>query len=307
MSPLPPDAKILVAGPGALGCLFAVRLARRWPCVYLLDHRPDRAAKLQENGLHVTGIMIGDWTPPPNRVRADVRGWPTMDVVLFFVNAPGFPAALSALRPVTGPQTALLVFPEAVDARSVEGRSRRVVAALTEDRARMEGPGRVFQEARGTTFLDASAPGASESAALLKGALIPVVLDRKLGDRRWKTLLAQVCVDLPTALTDTVQKDILVPPLQGLGDKLLEELAAAAKALGRPISPGALRARRDELIGKAPDAKSPLGRDLIRGRPTERAALLDPLLAAAKRAKVQTPFLSAMDLLLRRLEKEPRS
>jgi 2-dehydropantoate 2-reductase len=251
--------------------------------------------------------MIGDWTPPPNRVRADVRGWPVMDAVLVFVNAQGFPTALRASRPVTGPKTALLVFPEAVDARSAKGRSSRVVPALTEDRARMEGPGRVLHEARGTTFLDASAPGASESAALLRGADIPVVLDRKLGDRRWKTLLAQVCVDVPTALTDTVQKEILVSPLRGLGDRLLEECAATAKALKRPISSGDLRARRDELIGKAPDAKSPLGRDLLRGRPTERAALLDPLLAAAKKAKVPTPFLSAMDRLLRRLEKEPRS
>jgi 2-dehydropantoate 2-reductase len=307
MAPLSSDDKILVVGPGALGSLFAVRLARRWPGVYLLDHRPERAARLQEDGLHVTGVTLGDWTPPPNRVRADTRGWPVMDVVMFFVKAPGFPAALRASRPVTGPRTALLIFPEAVDSRTAQGSSRRVVAALTEDRARVEGPGRVVHEARGNTYLDASAPGASESAALFKGASIPVVLDRKLGDRRWKTLLAQVCMDLPTALTDTVQKDLLVPPLRGLGDRLLEECAAVAKALRRPIPCGVLRARRDDLIRQAPDAKSPLGRDLLRGRPTERAALLDPLLAAAKKARVHTPFLSAMDRLLRSLEKEPRA
>ena len=98
MASLPTDAKILIVGPGALGGLFAVRLARRWAGVYLLDHRSERAARLQEQGLHVTGVTLGDWTPPPNRVRAETGGWPTMDVVLFFVNAPGFQAALRATQ-----------------------------------------------------------------------------------------------------------------------------------------------------------------------------------------------------------------
>jgi 2-dehydropantoate 2-reductase len=295
--------RILVVGSGALGGLFAARLGRRWPGLHLLDRREDRAAKVQETGLHVTGVSLADWTPGPGRVRSSVKGWALMDMAFFFVKAPAFATALKAASPVLGPKTAVVVFPETVDVSAVKGRVR-AVAALTDHRARVEGVGRVFHEAQGDTWLDAGAPGAKEAALILNEALIPAALDKNVRARRWLTLLAQVCVDVPAALTDTPQKSVLAPPLSGLGERLLAECAALAKALKRPVSPAALKERRDALIAKAPEAKSPLGRDLLRGRPTERAALLGPLLAAAGKGGRGAPLLSSMDRLLRRLEKE---
>ncbi len=295
------EPKMLIVGPGALGGLFAARIGRRRHGVYLLDHREDRAAKLQESGLHVTGATLADWTLPPGRASTRAAGWPVMDVVFFFVKAPMFAAAWKEALPVIGPETALVVFPEAVDLSALKKRSRQLIVALTDDRARMEGMGRVFHESTGDTRLDGTASQAKAVAGILKEAGIPVVLDKKIRELRWVTLLAQVCVDVPTALADAPQKSLLEPPLSVLGDRLMLECVALAKALKRPVSAAALKTRRDALIAKAPDAKSPLGRDLLRGRPTERAALLDPLLAAGKD---KAPLLADMDRLLRRLEKE---
>jgi ketopantoate reductase len=230
-----------------------------------------------------------------------------MDAVFFFVKAHSFEAALKAAAPVTGPGTALVVFPEVADLSVIKGAGRRVVAALTEDRARIEGAGRVVHEAPGDVFLDAAAAPARAMADILKAASIPVFLDKKVGERRWTSLLAQVCVDVPAALADVAQKKILEPPLAVLAEGLLSECAAVSKAAKRSISPALLRRRRDALIMKAPDSKSPLGLDLLRGRPTERGCLLEPLLAAARKGKVKTPLLSSMDRLLRRLEKEGAS
>lgn len=298
------DPRLLIVGPGALGGLFAARLGRRWSGTHVLDHRADRADRLQDRGLHVTGVTMADWTPPPGRIRAEVRGWPVMDAVFFFVKAPALPAALKAAASLIKPATSLVVFPECAAAAALVPRRRQVVSALTEERARLDGVNSIIHEAAGPTFLDGPAPAVKLLAAWLQTAGISSAVDKKLGDRIWSTLLAQACVDVPTALTDTPQKSLLVPPLQELGDELLEECVAIAKAAKRPVTSMVLRRRRDELISKAPDAKSPLGKDLLRGRPTERAALLDPLLAAAKKGKVPAPLLTAMDRLLRRLEKE---
>ena len=297
------EPNLLIVGPGALGGLFAVRLGRRWPGVYLLDHRAERAARIQEGGFHVRGVTLADWTPPPGRVRADPKGWPVMDAAFFFIKAPGFAAALKRAAPVLGPKTALLVFPEAVDADALKTRAR-VIAALAGDRARVEGIGRIVHEASGATRLDASARGAKEAADLLREAMIPVTLVKEISEERWRTLLTEVCVDVPAALADAPQKSILKPPLKDLADQLLEECAALAKASGRPVRAAVLRERRAALVAQVPDAKSPLGWDLIRGRTTERAALVDPLLAAARKARVPAPLLTDMNRLLRRLEKE---
>jgi 2-dehydropantoate 2-reductase len=296
------DAKLLVVGPGALGLLFAARLGRRCSGVHVLDHRADRAATLQEEGIHVTGVTLSDWTPPPGRVRADVKGWPVMDAALLFVKAPAVAAAIKKASPVLGPKTLVFVFSEAADLRAIKTRAK-VLPALTADRARIDGVGRVAHEAAGETFFG---PGRDMEAmtTLFREALIPAVTIKGIDDERWLIRLAQTCVDVPTALVDAPQKALLQPPLLDIGEVFMSECAAVAKAMKRPVDVRRLRERRDALIAAAPEAKSPLGRDLIRGKKTERAALLEPLLLSAHATKTPTPFLSDMDRLLRRLEKE---
>jgi 2-dehydropantoate 2-reductase len=297
------DPKIMIVGPGALGGFFAARLASRWPGVYLLDYRADRAAHIQDRGLHVNGVTMADWTPPPGRVKSEPRGWPVMDVAFFFVKAPIFPLVLKTVAPVLGPRTALVIFPESLEAEDVGPRKKQAVFALTEDRVRPDGVGRVFHEAAGETLLDGKAPAAKAVLSLLKEARMTAVLDRSLEEKRWLTRLAQIVVDVPTALVDAPHSRIQEEPLKSLGEQVLLECVDIAKVLGRPVPPAALRAKRDALILRTPTAKSPLGRDLLRGRMTERSALLDPLLAAAKKKKIAAPVLTAMDRLLRRLEK----
>ena len=47
--------KIAVIGPGAMGCLFAARLARSGCDVTLVDHKQERAARLNASGILVEG------------------------------------------------------------------------------------------------------------------------------------------------------------------------------------------------------------------------------------------------------------
>jgi len=48
--------KFLVVGPGAMGCLFAARLSGAGNEVALADHDKDRAQKITEQGIKITGI-----------------------------------------------------------------------------------------------------------------------------------------------------------------------------------------------------------------------------------------------------------
>ncbi|HEO71896.1 MAG TPA: hypothetical protein ENN80_11590, partial [Candidatus Hydrogenedentes bacterium] len=45
--------KVAVIGPGALGCLFAARLAKSGIRTTLVDYRIDRALRLQRTGILV--------------------------------------------------------------------------------------------------------------------------------------------------------------------------------------------------------------------------------------------------------------
>lgn len=297
------DANILIVGPGAVGSLFAVRLGRRWRNVHVLDHRPERAQRLQESGFHLRGATLGDWTPPPAHVRADPRGWPLMDVALFCVKAPAVSAAWKGAFPVLGKKTAVLVVPGEVG--PPKGRKQgREIPVLLEDRVRMEGVGRSFLEGLGGLVLDPTAPGAKEAGSVFREAGISVELDGRFDDRRRLTRLARACVEVPAALADVPLEALLEPPLKDLAEIFMTECLAVSKVMKKPLPPSRLRKERDRWIALAPKAKSSLGWDLWRGRPTERASWLDPLLAAARKARTPVPLLSDMDRLLRRLEKE---
>ena len=75
---------ILIVGPGAMGCLFAARLSRAGEKVILIDYKPERAERLNKQGILVEGIS-GEYS---SHVRVLVDGIPfTPDVVLICVKA----------------------------------------------------------------------------------------------------------------------------------------------------------------------------------------------------------------------------
>jgi len=43
--------KVAVVGPGAIGCLLAARMKQAGVPVVLVDHRPDRASRLSDQGI----------------------------------------------------------------------------------------------------------------------------------------------------------------------------------------------------------------------------------------------------------------
>ncbi len=55
--------KFLAVGPGAMGCLFAARLKRSGNEVVLLDNNSQRAQRISEQGICVTGVS-GDYKVP---------------------------------------------------------------------------------------------------------------------------------------------------------------------------------------------------------------------------------------------------
>ncbi len=48
--------KIVVVGPGAMGCLFAALLSKSKEEVWLLDKNKENAAKLNETGISLEGV-----------------------------------------------------------------------------------------------------------------------------------------------------------------------------------------------------------------------------------------------------------
>jgi 2-dehydropantoate 2-reductase len=67
--------KFLIVGPGAMGCLFAARLKLAGAEVVLLDYDEQRAQRISEQGLIVTGVS-GDYRVPVTAIVRNCRFTP---------------------------------------------------------------------------------------------------------------------------------------------------------------------------------------------------------------------------------------
>src|SRR5437016_9152856 len=97
--------RFLVLGAGAVGGYFGGRLAEAGRDVTFLVRAP-RAAALAEHGLQVESLL-GDFRVPVTVATADMVGGP-YDVVLLTAKHYDLDAAIEAIRPGVGPQTAVL-------------------------------------------------------------------------------------------------------------------------------------------------------------------------------------------------------
>src|SRR5258707_14681333 len=99
------DMRILVLGAGAVGGYFGGRLAEAGRDVTFLVRGP-RAAALAENGLKVDS-PLGGFRVPVQVATADRVGGP-YDLVLLTAKHYDLDAAIDAIRPGVGPNTAVL-------------------------------------------------------------------------------------------------------------------------------------------------------------------------------------------------------
>ena len=98
--------KIVIVGPGAMGCLFGHFLARAGHELILLDHRPERARLLQEQGLLVETAAGTLRTPVQVAARPQDAGIAELCIVA--VKAYATRAAAESSLPVVGPDTQVL-------------------------------------------------------------------------------------------------------------------------------------------------------------------------------------------------------
>ncbi len=275
-SPSPPK-NIIIVGPGALGTLFAVRLARSGAAVTILDHRPDRAAEIRRDGL--TLITADGPLSAPVAAESSPDRLPAADLIILAVKSTALADAGRALREIKFPSTILTIqnglgildaFSAALGPAAA---THRLIAAVTYQAAHRAPDGLVHQAASLPTFIDARPDlrDAAESiAALFNAAGLPARLEPDLRHALWRKLIVNVSINALTAL-ECVSNGALLqrPPLRRRMLALAREAASAARSDGLAISDEeAEQAALDAAAATARNVSS-MRQDLDAGRPTE--------------------------------------
>ena len=274
--------RIAVLGPGGVGGLLAVLLARAGSDVVVLA-REATAARIAAHGLRLTSHRYGDVTAHP--AAAERLDGP-VDACVVAVKAPQLDDALSRVPADVLDGAVLLPLLNGFEHMTVLRRrypSARVAAGAIRVVASRTAPGEIRHE--GELAAVQLTPGADELAHALEQA----GLDVTVRDDEAGLLWDKVCFLAPVALLTTSMGAPLGEVRDRRGEDLravMEEVAAVARAEGARANADVVwRFTQDVPAGMT----SSMQRDAAAGQPTELDAIGGAVLRAAQRHGVEVP------------------
>lgn len=291
--------RFLVLGAGAVGGYFGGRLAEAGRDVTFLV-RGARAAALAEHGLKVES-PLGDFRVPVKVATADRVGGP-YEIVLLTAKHYDLDAAIEAIRPGVGPDTAVLPLlnglvhldrlDDAFGAGRVLGGVAYVGAVLQPD-----GSIRHHNRMSGIAFGERGG-GVSEQAHRIEqefaGTPVSAPANPNILQEMWeKFVMMGAMAGMNCLLRGNVGEIMATVEGEALMVDALAECQAVAAAAGYPPRPQA-RGRVQALLTERGSINSAsMRQDLEAGRRTEADAIVGDMLRRAHGFGLSTPLLRA--------------
>ncbi len=288
--------KIAVIGPGAMGCLFAARLAESGVKTILVDYKPDRAARLQKSGITVEG-QEGTLTAKPG-IATQVPA--RQDLVIVLVKA----YATRGLRLLSG--QAILTLQNGlgnIETLCTSVGSANVLAGTTCEAATLLGEGRTKHVASGVTAVGAwtSCP-VQPALEALTNAGFQVEETESPGQMLWEKMAINAGINPLTALLNVSNGKLLErrESRQLMRDLVVE--AAKVAAMEGYRFPHSLVERAEEVCMETRENISSMLQDIRAGRQTEIEAISGEIMRRAQQVSLPTPRTRVIWQLIKGLE-----
>ncbi len=302
--------RVVIVGAGAMGGMFAARLAQGGVDVALVDVSTEIVDAITANGLALDGPEGSETV----RVRAvtDAGALGAADVVIFFVKAQHTAAAARQARPLVASATTVVSLQNGwgnAETLAAAFPPEQLVMGVTYHSATVLGPGRVAHTGRGATFigpyLDGAPLGRAETVRnLLARGGIEATATPRVKTEIWKKLILNAAT-LPTAaLTRLCAGDLGQPgPMRDLVDAVAAEAVAVARAQGYEIDRAERIERIHAVLTGAGRGKASMLQDVEARRKTEIEVVNGAVVRAAERLGLDVPLNRALVALVGGLER----
>jgi 2-dehydropantoate 2-reductase len=317
--------RVAIFGAGAIGGHLAAKLAATGQVDLSLVARGEHLAALRSRGLRlIEGDSDATW---PVRASDDAASLGVQDYVVLTMKAHSVPAALPAIAPLLGPETAVVTMQngipwwyfyrsggphegtriEAVDPGGVISAAlgpERAIGTAVYVAAEVEAPGVIRHEYGARISLGEPSGEKSARATRLAEAMIaaglqaPVRTD--IRSEIWVKLWGNLSFNPISALTDSTLADIVGDEgTRALARTMMLEAQAVAESFGVrfPIDVD----KRIAGAGNVGAHRTSMLQDLERGRPMEIDALVTAVQELGRLAGLPTPNIDMVLALVRRL------
>jgi 2-dehydropantoate 2-reductase len=288
--------RIAVVGAGAMGSIFAARLAQGGNDVALLDVATPLVDRISDNG--VTIVRGDESTSTPVRATTEPSEIGVVDVALFFVKCYHTASAAELARPLVGSDTTVASLQNGWgngDVLAAVYPADRIVVGVTYNSGLVVEPAVVMHPADQPTVLGSFADGDGVRAARLAAALdeagLATTLVSPVRPEIWKKLILNAATLPAAALTGMTAGELGSDEhTRELVVAVAREATAVAGALGYPIDADERVETILALLERAGSTKGSMLQDIEAGRRTEIDVINGAVVRAADERGVAVPL-----------------
>jgi 2-dehydropantoate 2-reductase len=293
--------RIAVIGAGGVGGGFGAALAKAGADVTFVA-RGAHLAAMRELGLRVHGDR-GETMIRPVQATDDPASIGTVDIVLFCVKLWDIESAGEQIKPLIGPNTAVIPLQNGIDASErlipILGASH-VMAGTVNISATIEQPGVIRQTGTfmGLSFGErdgSTSPRAETFREACLKAGFDILLSDNIAVPIWEKFVLLTAMSGGTAITRLpIGKLRDDPEVFSLFENVARETAAVGRAAGIPLPSDVVENQLAMIKGAPPSARASMAVDLSRGNRLELPWLAGKVVALGRKHGVPTPANAAV-------------
>lgn len=298
---------VVVVGAGAMGCLFAARLAEAGADVTLIDVDQARLKAIAEHGIHLDDDGGRRVVPMRTALAAQVTA--PVDLVLMFTKSQHTAAAIASLAQLADGHACALTLQNGIgnaEAMAQVFSPDRILHGIAELPADLHRAFEVSSHGKGALRLggytrqaDAAAPAAAE---LLARAGFQTIADPDVEAAIWEKLAFNAALNTLGAVLGMSNGQVADSPSRRIAYAIAEETVATARARGIKVDAAAIRGKIDYALANHRGHKASMLQDRLAGRRTEIEAINGAIVRAAEAAGVPAPTTATMADLVRTLD-----
>jgi 2-dehydropantoate 2-reductase len=198
--------KIVIVGPGAMGCLLANFLSKSKEEIWFLDNNKERAAKIHQNGISIEGIS-GYWQSPV-KATVDIKEIGQADLIIICVKSYDTKEAVTQAKSLLAENTRVLTLQNGIGNIEIINEivgSERVIGGATNLGATLLEVGKVRHAGVGETVIgriDGKIPVEMRSIREIFNKVgLETRISRDIKGLLWSKLIINVGINALTAIT----------------------------------------------------------------------------------------------------------
>lgn len=307
MPSLSSTPSVAIVGAGAMGCLFAARLAEQGARVTLVDVDRERLSLIGRDGVTLTDDKGVRTVAVAAALAADIAA--PVDLVVLFTKGMHSAAAIRSVAHLAAAKPVALTLQNGIgnaDLLAAGFGPDRVLLGTAHVPADLTGPASVVTHGFGSVDLGgftAAAHGLAPAvAALLQGAGFNTHVADDIKAAVWEKVAFNAALNAQAMICQVPNAGMDNDPGRRLAAKVVDETVKVAAASGILIDQARIVATIDAALREHAFHKASMLQDRELGRPTEIEMINGAIAREGARAGVSTPVCDTLADLVRVIE-----